>query len=238
MIPEVLCTSWGSRVYLDSWLVAAPWAAVVAYVLLALLDWRLTIVGARIYQGGAIEHVEYEGSYEANPRFVEDVNRLAPHSRRHLVAVAIVAACLGFATLLLSDPFGRALFLVVAGASTVPGVLLAWRHLTSIHTLRRAAGHNGVEGHVRFTRWYGHESLAVWALGSALLVLGAAAAASSLALLGGGLFQLRIGLQYLRLSRRERAQAARASGGQPAASTGETGSTATSRPNLRGAPPP
>lgn len=202
--------SGGLTLYLESFLLAQPWAALAAMVAFLLLDRQLTMVGARLYLGGGIEIVELERGYEANPVHADAVARLAPPSPRYLGALAVftaVMALLWWAAQ--ADPvFSRPFFLFAYGMITIPEVVLLARHAGAIASMRRLAANEGMEGRVRQAHWYGLELVAVWAFAMGGLVLAAAAASWSVLLVGGACGQFMMGLRFLRLSRRERARPA------------------------------
>src|SRR5678816_4503657 len=64
-----------------------PWPGAIAWSLIYISDYSLTLSCARMYQGGANQTFVLEGSYELNPVFQADIDSLKFWSPRFIGAL-------------------------------------------------------------------------------------------------------------------------------------------------------
>ena len=69
------------------WFGGALWPILVLCAGLYILDYYLTIAGAKLYRAGAQQMIVYEGSYELTPQFQNDVDQLRLVSKRFIWAL-------------------------------------------------------------------------------------------------------------------------------------------------------
>jgi hypothetical protein len=167
--------------FLDrAWLVTGCWIA------LFVSDYLLTIAGARLYASGARAHFGFEGSYELNPFFQDDIDHLRRPGFRFFI---VLVACAGLLVIAyLSAP--RPLYAAVAGVLLLVEVPVHFRHLRNLSVFRCAAKSRGMSGQIVYERWlterlsaYEIAKFAVlfgitWMLTGSLLFLGGAVGCS------------------------------------------------------------
>ncbi|HEY6308974.1 MAG TPA: hypothetical protein VI488_21235 [Candidatus Angelobacter sp.] len=66
------------------WFGNVLWPNLILCTVLYLLDYYLTIAGARVYRAGAQQTIIFEGSYELTPGYQRDVDQLRWVSRRFI----------------------------------------------------------------------------------------------------------------------------------------------------------
>ena len=130
------------------------WIAILFYVILSILDYRLSLLGLRWFRKGADAHYDFGGSYELNPPFEEDIEAQRPVSLRHLVSLArgvvIIAAVWWFTARAdrLED-----VYVGVVGFFVLVLVPVLIRHVNNLALFRFVALRGGVEGRVETPRW-------------------------------------------------------------------------------------
>ena len=70
------------------------WPGLVAWTVLYVSDYSLTIACARLYQAGARDKIALEGSYEITPYYQRDINALRRVSPRFVAALVLSVAWL------------------------------------------------------------------------------------------------------------------------------------------------
>lgn len=167
-------------------LVQAPLGPILLFIAIYLLDYWLTLYGARLYESGAKDVIAFEGSYELNEFFVDDIDRRRRFSLRLLLAMALYSSIL-WATWSLSyqQLVPVPVYSLFAGALLLIEGPVIIRHLRNIFIFRRALAEHGISGDLKYSR----NTLAA---GSALEMLSfsglylSLALATSNCLLGGG----------------------------------------------------
>jgi hypothetical protein len=151
-------------------------------------DSLLTVHGARLYKAGAQAVINLEGSYELNPRFAEDVDRLRPLPLRFLIMLALYSFMIGAIWYLMVNlswvPRAYPLFV---GAILLPEGPIHIRHIRNIVAFRRAIRRQGIEGRIEYTRQFSRVASAAELLSFSVLYLVLALLCDSSLLLGGGL---------------------------------------------------
>ncbi len=112
--------------------------ALVVWALLYLLDYYLTIYGARLYRQTASQIIVLEGSYELTPMFQEDVDRLRLFSKQFYARlIAGVIALFAFWLLATRTVIPVETFALLVGALVLREAPIMLRHARNI-TLFRA----------------------------------------------------------------------------------------------------
>jgi hypothetical protein len=193
---------------LSELLFASPFATIVLFVAVLVSDSLLTVRGARLYKAGAQAVIALEGSYELNPRFAEDVDRLRVLSPRFLIMLALYAfvvwavwyLTVGLSWLAQAYP-------LFVGAILLPEGPIHIRHIRNIVAFRRAIDREGVEGRIQYTRRFSRVASAVELLSFSVLYLVLALLCGSSLLLGGGLGTAGLALRGYQASRKSASEA-------------------------------
>jgi len=83
----------------------------VAWTILYISDYSLTIACARLYQAGAREKIAFEGSYEITPYYQGDINALRSLSPRFLAALLFSLVWLSAVWWLAMESFFPAMYI-------------------------------------------------------------------------------------------------------------------------------
>jgi hypothetical protein len=195
----------------DTWIAASPWPAVIAWALLYLSDYQLTVVGARLYRGGAQRHLTFEGSYELNPAFVEAVDALRPLDPKFVVYwVTSTFIVYGWWVLGVSWFEMPPAFCLLAGVLFGRELGVHARHLRNIALFRMLRRDGAVEGTIRYRRWVSLRLSGLDLLFQAGVFGVLAAVVASWTLGGAALGCATLGLRHLQGSRQQRRAQARA----------------------------
>jgi hypothetical protein len=171
---------------LSNLLVASPFLGIAAIVVVYIIDYYQTLRGARLYQGGANQMIVVEGSYELNPLFTRDIDRLARLSPRFLF-VLLVYSIFVWAVWVI---FVSVLDIPQMYVFTVGAVLLLQgpvqlRHVRNIQTFKQVLNGDGIAGRIEYTRRFTYQASALEFIAFAGLYLVLALLAASWLLAGG-----------------------------------------------------
>jgi hypothetical protein len=166
----------------DLW--SHPSVLVGTFVLLHVLDFSLTVAGARWYDRGAHLVTPIDGSYELNPLFQRDINKRSLRSRRFLLTLVLIAALLyAFGVRFGSMPGASAM---LAGTIVFPRLLIIGRHMQNIAMFRAIALHpQRFKGSLFMDQRVRHGASRIALLTSFVLVLAAVAFGPSAFGVGG-----------------------------------------------------
>lgn len=183
-------------------------AVLVIWVLVYVLDYYLTIFGAKLYAQGAKEHILYEGSYELTPVFQRDIDALRLFSPRFFLYVVFsMVVILVFWVLdgWLLGGFG--FFALLMGALFLREAAVYMRHFRVIVLYALARDGTGLSGRIRYRRWLLLRSSGAELITFSILFLVLYFLYGSLFTLGGALSCLVTGLQHVWWSRKARKDA-------------------------------
>ena len=132
---------------------ASPWPGMIAWALLYMLDYSLTLVGARLNRT-VTDKVSREGSYELTPAFQRDVDALRPVSPKFVAILVAVCVVLWALWKMGNEVEVPQIYPVVLGILILIQVPLQMRHLANIHTFRLMRAPGAVQGHIEYSRWF------------------------------------------------------------------------------------
>ncbi len=131
------------------------WVGVVLWTLLGISDYYLTIWGARLYQQRAKSFTEVEGSYESIPMLQVDINTFRSLSPRFLAILTLGALFIGLlARFRDAWEIGDRDFLFVVGALLMVQVPIHLRHIGNIARFQLMTVDSGIEGKIKYPRWF------------------------------------------------------------------------------------
>lgn len=186
---------------MDGWLLIHARYAFVAWTLIAVSDYYLTLYGARLYHTTLKAYVVFAGSYELTPHFQRDVDglrRWSPRLVRGLLATnAAMLAIWAITVLLLEMP---AVFAFMMGGLILRSLAVHFRHIRNIALSRLIAGGEGARGKIEYARWLTLRLSAVELLTLAGFFGLVALASGGWAFFGGAAFNLITGLQHWAMS--------------------------------------
>jgi len=194
---------------MEYWLSTSPWPGVILWLILYISDYYLTLYSARGFR--EIGHFRFEGSFELTPQYQKDVDALNLVSKRHVIWLAISSLLIvfiwWFTKRLLFFPWT---YLLCLGMFLFLEVAVHLRHLRNISMIREIRKHGGVEGEIRYRKWFSYRiSASEFYLYSALFFIFAVLAYSPF-FLGGAITCIATGIKHSRLAKKAKmtAQAA------------------------------
>lgn len=191
---------------MEYWLTTSPWPGVLLWIILYISDYYLTIYSARGFH--EIGHFKFEGSFELTPLYQKDIDALKPVSRRHillLVLSSLLIAVIWWITMrLINFPLAYLFYLLYLGMFILLEAAVHLRHLRNLSLIREIRKDGGVEGEIRYKKWFSYRiSAAEFYVYAGLFFFFAVLAYSPL-FLGGALTCLATGLKHSRLSKKAR----------------------------------
>jgi hypothetical protein len=130
------------------------WPGLIAWIILYISDYTLTIVCARMYQAGVKNKIVIEGSYELTPYYQADVDALRRVSPRFLAM--LVFGCVAIVTIWYASQnadCSRSLYAFVVGSMILVELAVHVRHLRNYYTFRSVL-HSGdaIRGRIEYSR--------------------------------------------------------------------------------------
>ena len=135
-------------------LVRNIWPSLIAWWVVYIADYYLTIHTAHLYETGLKEHVVLEGSFELTPALQQDVDRLRRFSPRFVAALllsSVVLLVLWFLAMRLLDL--PELFSFAIGALLLRELALLTRHIRNLVLFLTARTPGSLSGRVQYARW-------------------------------------------------------------------------------------
>jgi len=179
------------------WLTLALWAGVY------IADYYLTLAGAQLYGRGVERVLAFEGSYELNPLFQQDIDGRRRISIRFLVMLGVTCMLLAFAWRgVWLRWFVPGVFQLYLGALLLTELVVLMRHVRNIAMFRQILAGADLAGQIRYPRWFALRTSATdLGLFAGFFLLLATIAAPPF-FLGGALACGALALRHLRSSRR------------------------------------
>lgn len=131
-------------------LLDSMWPGLIAWTLLSISYYALTIICASLYKKGVQATILFEGSYELTPAYQRDVDqlkRVSPRFVASLVASVIVIA-LAWRLVRASSP---RLYSFMLGALLLQ-LTVHVRHIRNLSLFRAIAKGEGVRGRIEYSR--------------------------------------------------------------------------------------
>ena len=129
-----------------------PWPGLLAWSVLYVSDYYLTITCAQMYQQGVKNVIAFEGSYELTPYFQKDVDALQRVSGRFVIALVLVGLGLVAAWWLAWQLPWQAPFAFLLGALIGMQLAVHVRHVRNRYLFRAVLAGKGVQGRIEYTR--------------------------------------------------------------------------------------
>jgi hypothetical protein len=189
---------------MEYWLTTSSWPGVLLWIILYVSDYYLTIYSARGFR--EVGHFQFEGSFELTPQYQKDIDALKPISKRHLVLLVLssllIALIWRLTRLPLFFPWTYLVYLLYLGMFLLLEVAVHLRHLRNVSLIREIRKNGGVEGEIRYRKWFSYRiSAAELYVYSGLFFLFALLAYSPF-FLGGAISCLGTGYRHNRLAKK------------------------------------
>ena len=195
---------------MEYWLSKSPIPGVILWIILYISDYYLTIYSARGFR--EIGHFHFEGSFELTPQYQQDIDALKPISKRHVILLILYSLLIviiwWLTKQLLFFPWTYLLYL---GMFLLMEVAVHLRHLRNVALIRESRKDGGVEGEIRYRKWFSYGiSASEFYLYSVLFLVFAVLTYSPF-FLGGAIMCLATGIKHTRLAKKAKSTAQTAS---------------------------
>jgi hypothetical protein len=127
--------------------------ALLLWVILYSADYYLTLWGNRLRNQYGKQHVEFEGSYELNPLYQRDIDRMVKLSPRFVLALITFAAVLSVIWWLARELEIPEIFALAAGMMVGMELAVIATHLQNITVFSAMKTPGAVEGKIKYARW-------------------------------------------------------------------------------------
>ena len=186
---------------MEYWLSTSPIPGVILWIILYISDYYLTIYSAHGFR--EVGHFQFEGSFELTPQYQKDIDALKPISRRHIILLILYSLLIIFiwwlTKRLLFFPWTYLLYL---GMFLLIEVAVHMRHVRNISLVREIRKNGGVEGEIKYRKWFSYRiSASEFYLYSALFLIIAVLTYSPF-FLGGALMCFGTGIKHIRLAKK------------------------------------
>ena len=186
---------------MEYWLATSPWPGMILWIILYTSDYYLTIYSARGLK--EIGHFQTEGSFELTPQYQKDIDALKPVSKLHVTLLFIYSlAILGLWWLFDILFFYPWLYRLYLGMFLLIEVAVHIRHLRNVFIVQEVRKNGGVDGQVKYWKWFSYKLSAVelYLFGGLFLIV--AAMAYSPFFLGGAIMCVGTGFKHSRMSKK------------------------------------
>jgi hypothetical protein len=135
----------------------------IAWTIIYLSDYYLTIYSARLYRQGANQYLVMEGSFELTPAFQRDVDQLRLFSRRFVAMLFLALGLIFFVWAITptTTTYGRELFAFLMGMLVLVEAAIHLRHFRNIYLFRQLRNVGALHGRLEQRRWFILQSSAV-----------------------------------------------------------------------------
>ena len=127
------------------------WPGLLAWTVLYISDYSLTIMCARLYQGGASEKMAFEGSYEITPYYQRDIDSLRRLSPRFFAALLLSLVWLVLIWWLAMEIWPP-MYSFGLGAVILLELGIHMRHVRNLVLFRALVGSDAVRGRIEYPR--------------------------------------------------------------------------------------
>lgn len=181
------------------WLATSPWYGVILWIILYTSDYYLTLYSARGCR--EIGHFRFEGSFELSPQYQKDIDNLRPVSQLHLALLVIYSAMILIVWWITRlSAFLEWAYPLYLGMFLLLEVAVHLRHLRNVALIREVRRSGGVEGQIRYKKWFSYRISASELYLYATLFLLIVLLTYSLFFLGGAIVCYGMGFRHSRLA--------------------------------------
>ncbi len=134
------------------WFGSALWPSLILCAVLYVLDYYLTIAGARLYRAGAQQIIIFEGSYELTPAYQNDIDELRWFSKRFIWSLIRMLAIVSLAWWLTTVAKIPQLFSLYLGLVVGLQLAVQKRHLQNLFLFRAIVKPGAANGQIKYSR--------------------------------------------------------------------------------------
>jgi hypothetical protein len=138
------------RITLD-FLTNSVWPGLIAWIILYISDYVLTLSSARLYRAGVDKKIVFEGSFELTPYYQKDIDSLRVLSPRFVTAL-LVNSFLLVVVWRLSEQLQPAFYECALGAMISSELAIHVRHVRNLSLFRAMVAGDCVRGRIEYSR--------------------------------------------------------------------------------------
>jgi len=173
----------------------------VLWIILYISDYYLTLYSARGFR--EIGHFRFEGSFELTPQYQKDIDALNPVFKRHIIWLILSSLLIVFIWWFTKRlPFFPWTYLLYLGMFLLLEIAVHIRHLRNISLIREIRKGGGVEGEIRYRKWFSYRISASELYLYSVLFFIIAVLTYSPFFLGGALSCFATGIKHSRLAKK------------------------------------
>ena len=188
------------------WLGTSPWYGIILWMILYISDYYLTIYCARGFR--QIGHFQFEGSFELTPHFQKDIDDLRPVSRLHIILLFVYSLIILLVWWITrSSIYLEWAYPLYLGMFLLLEVAVHFRHFRNVAIIREIKKNGGVEGQIRYRKWFSYRNSANELYITATFFLLIALLTYSLFFLGGAIMCYGTGFKHSRMARKAKVNA-------------------------------
>ena len=188
---------------MEFWLATSPIPGMILWIILYISDYYLTIYSARGFR--EVGHFHFEGSFELTPQYQKDIDALKPVSMRHVISLVLSSLLIVLIWWLTKRlPFFPWTYLLYLGMFLLLEIAVHLRHFRNISLIREIRKGGGVEGEIRYRKWFSYRISASEFYLYSVLFLFFAVLTYSPFFLGGAIMCFATGVKHSRLSKKTR----------------------------------
>ena len=181
-------------------LIASPFLGIAIIVVIYCIDYYQTLRGARLYHAGANQFIVVEGSYELNPLFAPDIDRLRRISPRFTFVLLIYSLFVSAVWVIFLPVLDIPdMYLFTVGAILLIQGPVQLRHIRNIQFFKHALDGEGITGRIEYSRRFTYRASATEYISFAGLYLALALLVSNWFLAGGAFGCLILSLRQNRI---------------------------------------
>ena len=128
------------------------WPGLLAWTVLYISDYSLTIMCARLYQAGANQKMAFEGSYEITPYYQRDINSLRRLSPRFFAALLLSLVWLSALWWLAMQSLWPPIYALGLGGVILLELAIHMRHIRNLVLFRAMVGSDSIRGRIEYPR--------------------------------------------------------------------------------------
>jgi len=139
--------------WLEAVFIQSPWPMMVTWAVVYVLDYVQTLRGARLYREIGSKYIAVEGSYELNPMFQADIDRLRTISPRFVLLLVVSVAAIALYWWLTWLVSLTEMFALLCGAFLMMEAVVNMQHVRNIASYRYIIRHpEQISGSVSYGR--------------------------------------------------------------------------------------
>jgi hypothetical protein len=129
----------------------SPWPAILAWAVIYVSDYALTITCARLYRRNAASKIVFEGSFELNPIFQKDVDSLKLVSPRFLLLLLLTSTQIAISWAL-TVPSSPEVYAFIVGAFICMELAIHVRHISNLYMFSSRSAAEQMRGRIEYAR--------------------------------------------------------------------------------------